>query len=313
VKLGVYLGWHTHPWEELLALVLRAEKLGYAAAFADGDVSMLDRRSEADCLDGWTVTTALLARTSRIQIGSLRLVHHWNAARLAQAAATAERLAPGRLRFQISIGDRAADEAFGLPLGSARERIERLDQTLEVLRALWRGEAVTRHGHHLRLDAARVRPTPPGGRLPITVAARRRRMLELVATHADVWEVNLPPIRDRVARAAEELAEACERRGRDPSRIERSMLLFTRIEGDPKRSLAEFRRLNPWFRSIPDAEVAPALVLGDAQRCLARIREISAELQLALPVLDLSGLEAGATRRLLEALGPANSRFDAST
>jgi alkanesulfonate monooxygenase SsuD/methylene tetrahydromethanopterin reductase-like flavin-dependent oxidoreductase (luciferase family) len=293
--------------------VLRAEELGYAAAFADGDVSMLDRRSEADCLDGWTVTTTLLARTSRIQIGSLRLVHHWNAARLAQAAATAERLAPGRLRFQISIGDRAADEAFGLPLGSARERIERLDQTLEVLRALWRGEAVTRHGPHLRLDAARVRPTPPGGRLPITVAARRRRMLGLVAAHADVWEVNLPPIRDRVARATEELAEACERRGRDPSQIERSMLLFTRIEGDPKRSLAEFRRLNPWFRSIPDAEVAPALVLGDAPGCLARIREVSAELQLALPVLDLSGLEAGATRRLLEALGPANNRFDAST
>jgi alkanesulfonate monooxygenase SsuD/methylene tetrahydromethanopterin reductase-like flavin-dependent oxidoreductase (luciferase family) len=313
VKLGVYLGWHTHPWEELLALVLRAEELGYAAAFADGDVSMLDRRSEVDCLDGWTVTTALLARTSRIQIGSLRLVHHWNAARLAQAAATAERLAPGRLRFQISIGDRAADEAFGLPLGSTRERIDRLDQTLEALQALWRGEAVTRHGRHLRLDAARVRPTPPGGRLPITVAARRRRMLELVAAHADVWEVNLPPIRDRVARAAQGLAEACERRGRDPSRIERSMLLFTRIEGDPKRSLAEFRRLNPWFRSIPDAEVTPALLLGDAPGCLARIREVSAELQLALPVLDLSGLEAGATRRLLEALAPANNRVDAST
>jgi len=313
VKLGVYLGWHTHPWEELLALVLRAEELGYAVAFADGDVSMLDRRSEADCLDGWTVTTALLARTSRIQIGSLRLVHHWNAARLAQAAATAERLAPGRLRFQISIGDRAADAGFGLPLGSTLQRIERLDETLDALRALWRGETVTRRGRHVQLEAARVRPTPPGGHLPITVAAGRPRMLELVAAHADVWEVNLPPLRERVERAAERLAEACQRRERDPARIQRSMLLFTRIEGDPDRSLAEFRRLNPWFRSIPDAEVAPALVLGDPPRCRSRIREISAELALALPVLDLSGLEAGATRRLMEALGPANNRVDAST
>ena len=94
MKLGVSLAWHVHPWEELLALVQRAEELGYAAAFVDGDISMFASDSERDVLDGWTVTTALLARTQRIQIGSIRLVHHWNAARLAQAVATAERLAP---------------------------------------------------------------------------------------------------------------------------------------------------------------------------------------------------------------------------
>jgi alkanesulfonate monooxygenase SsuD/methylene tetrahydromethanopterin reductase-like flavin-dependent oxidoreductase (luciferase family) len=304
VKLGVYLGWHVHPWEELLALVRLAEELGFAAALVDGDVSMLDVRPEADCLDGWTLTTALLSRTSRIQIGSLRLVHHWNAARLAQAAATAERLAPGRLRFQISIGDREDDARFGLPQRSARERVEWLDETLDALRGLWRGETLTRDGRYVRLERARVRPTPPGGRIPIAVAARRPRLLELVAAHADVWEVNLPPIRARVARAAERLAAACQRRGREPGEIARSMLLFTRMALDPSAALAAYRRLNPWFRSIPDAEIAPALVLGEAARCRARIEEIAAELQLEHPVLDLSGLEASAARRLLEALGP---------
>ena len=304
MKLGVYLGWHVHPWQELLALVRLAEDLGYATALVDGDVSMLAAGSEADCLDGWTVTTALLALTSRIEIGSLRLVHHWNAARLAQAAATAERIAPGRLRFQISIGDRPADARFGLPNGSVRERIARLDETLDALHALWRGETVSSAGRHVRLDGARVRPIPPGGRIPIAVAARRPRMLEVVAAHADIWEVNLPPVPEQVERAAEHLAAACEQLGRNETEIFRSMLLFTRMDLDRAAALVAFRRLNPWFRSVPDAELGPSLIVGEAPRCRARIAELAAELRLDHPVLDLSGLEAGAARRLLVALRP---------
>lgn len=307
MRLGVALGWHVHPWEELLELVQRAEALGYAAAFVDGDVSMLSGRSQADVLDGWTVTAALLARTRRIAIGSIRLVHHWNAARLAQAVATVERMAPGRLAFLISIGDRPDDPRFGLPKLPAGERIEWLDETLGALRRLWRGETVTLHGRHVTLEGARVRPIPPGGRIPIAVAARRPRMLELVAEHADRWDVNLPPIRSRVERAAAQLEAACRRRGRDPGKIGRSMWIFTRLQDppDPPGALREFRRLNPWFGSIPDQEALGSLVLGDADACRRRLEGIAHELSLELPVLDLCGLGAASARPLLEALAPA--------
>ncbi|MDJ0846907.1 MAG: LLM class flavin-dependent oxidoreductase [Myxococcota bacterium] len=313
MRLGLYLGWHVHPWEELLALVRHAEDLGYAAAIVDGDVSMLTRRTEDDCLDGWTVTSALLASTDHIEIGSLRLVHHWNAARLAQAASTAERITPGRLRFTISIGDWAVDARFGLPRLQAAERVAWLDETLEAVRALWRGETVTRRGRYVQLDGARVRPTPPGGRLPITIAGRRARMLEVVARHADFWDINLPPIRDQVAGAEEQLAAACERVGRDPAGIGRSMLLFTRVDLDPEDALGEFRRLNPWFGEIPDQELRPALLVGEPARVRQSVRERASELGLALPILDLSGVEAPRARRLLDALGPANNLVDAST
>ena len=123
MRLAVGLGWHSLAFEELLDLVRRAESAGFEAAFADGDVSQVPSGGEADVLDGWTVTTALLASTERIQIGSIRLVHHWNAARLAQAAATLERIAPRRLRFLISIGGQPADRRFGLPFPSTREGI----------------------------------------------------------------------------------------------------------------------------------------------------------------------------------------------
>ena len=300
--LGVYLGWHIHPWEDLVALVLRAEELGYDAVFVDGDISVLGRRTDADCLDGWTVTTTLLARTSRIQIGSLRLVHHWNAARLAQAVATAQRLAPGRLRFQITIGDRREDVRFGLERLSALDRVAWLDESLDAIRALWRGETVTRKGRFVQLEQARVRPAP--GALPITVAARRPRMLEVVARHADVWEINLPPIPARVERAAARLTQACEAIGRDPDQVGRSLLLFTRFGDDPSAQLGTFRRLNPWFQSISDDEIVPALIVGNAQHCRERIAELREAFRLTLPVLDLSGFKAESARHLLENLAP---------
>jgi alkanesulfonate monooxygenase len=305
VKLAVALAWHTLAWEDLLDLVQRAEALGFAAVYVDGDVTMLGRRREADVLHGWTVTTALLARTSRIQIGSIRLVHHWNAAHLAQAAASAERMAPGRLRFFVSIGDRPEDPRFGYPRLSAGERIAWLDETLSALRALWRGECVTLSGRHVELDAAQVRPLPPGGRIPIEIGARDPRLLEVVARHGDVWNVNLPPIAARVAEAGHQLARACAGEGRQPDEIGRSMWIFTRVQErpDPAAALAEFRRLNPWFAEIPDAEIAASLVYGDGARCRSRLASIAADLGLDLPVADLSGVDAQTARRSLDALG----------
>ncbi len=315
MNLGVALGWHVHSWEDLLDLVQRAESLGYAAVFVDGDVSMLSKRAGADVLDGWTTTVALVARTHRIPIGSMRLVEHWNAAHLAQAVASLERIAPGRLRFKISIGDWETDARFGYPRSPVGERIERLDETLDALRALWRGETVTREGKHVRLDRARVRPTPGGGRIPIAVSARRPRMLGLVARHADIWDVNLPPVASRVLAAAKHLEAACEAAGRDPAAIARSMWIFTRVrdEGRSEKPLAEFRRLNPWFDDLSDREARSALVGGDPAACWARLQEIAREFSIDWPVIDLSGLEAGASRRCLEALAPANNCVDADT
>ena len=315
MKLAVALGWHALAFEQLLDLVRRAEAGGFEAVFVDGDVSQIPSRGEADLLDGWTVTAALLARTERIQIGSIRLVHHWNAARLAQAAATLERIAPGRLRFLISIGGQPEDRRFGLPFPPARDRIAWLDETLQAVRRLWRGEEVTARGRFVQLSGARVRPCPPAGRLPIEIAAARSRMLQVVARHADVWDVNLPPIPSRVAAAEGILADACQRIGRDPAEIHRSMWIFTRPHGDSRELEIrdEFRRLNPWFQSLSDDQLGEAIVTGPPETCRRRISEIAESFQLELPVADLSGLPHDAARRAIEALASRNTHVDSNS
>jgi alkanesulfonate monooxygenase SsuD/methylene tetrahydromethanopterin reductase-like flavin-dependent oxidoreductase (luciferase family) len=306
MRLGLAFGWHALPFEALRELVRRAEAAGYAAVYVDGDVSVLESRGEEDVLDGWTLTTALLAQTSRIELGSIRLPHHWNAAKLAQAVATAERLFPGRLRFLASIGGHEADRRFGLPFLAADERIAWLDELLDALRALWRGETVSRAGRFVRLERARVRPTPPGRRVPIELGARRAGLLHLVARHADRWDVNVPPVRRRVAEAVAALERACAAEGRDPASIERSMWIFARPGRDPADPAlrAEFRRWSPWFADVPDAELGEAIVAGDAATCRRTLVQLAGELRLALPVIDCSGLDPDATRHVLDAFAP---------
>ena len=303
MKVGVALGWHTFAWEELVALVRRAEELGFHTAYIDGDVTQLAVRRDTDVLDGWTATTALIARTQRIRIGSIRLVQHWNAAHLAQVAATSERIAPGRLHFFASIGDRPEDRAWGIAALPARERVAWLDETLDAVRALWRGESVTRRGRHVALEDARVRPVPRAGALPIEVAAKGARLLAVVARHADIWNVNWPPIRARVEVAARELERACRDLGRAPDQIRRRLWIYTRTEPlSAASALAEFRRWNPWFRDLSDAELSAGLVVGKPAECRERIAALAAQLDLEMPVLDLSGLDAARARGVLEAL-----------
>jgi len=305
--LGVALVWHGFAWEDLLALVRRAEALGYRTVWVDGDVSMLPSRGDRDVLDGWTVTTALLAATERIEIGSIRLVHHWNAAKLAQAVATAERIAPGRLRCLLSIGGHPRDAAFGLAFPSPAERIAWLEELLVALRRLWAGETVTSAGRYVRLDGARVRPLARGGRMPIEVAGRGPRLLAALAAHADRWDVNLPPIATRVHDAAQRLAAACHACGRNPAEIGRSMWIFTRAGSDPEDPAvrAAFRHWNPWFDWIPDRELPEAILAGSVSACRARVAAIRRELDIDLPVLDLSGLTRDAAERVMTELAGA--------
>lgn len=315
MTLAAAFGWHCLPFEDLLDVVRHAEALGYAAVYVDGDVSVIESRGEGDVLDGWTLTVALLARTERIQIGSIRLPHHWNAARLAQAAASAERIFPGRLRFLCSIGAHRADARFGLPLLPVADRIAWLDETLDAVRALWRGEDVTRSGRFVRLERARVRPLPPPGRIPIEVGARRPALLELVARRADRWDVNLPPIRARVEHAGAQLAAACRALGRDPERIGRSLWIFARPGRDPAdpQLRREFLRWNPWYADLAPHELEEAIVAGSPEGCRMRIESIRRDLRIDLPVVDCSGLHRDAARHVLDALAPEKTLVDPVT
>lgn len=155
-----------------------------------------------------TTATWLAAHTDTISIGHLVLCDAMrHPAVLAKQAVTLDHASGGRFELGIGWGSMPAElETFGVAGADARRRVERLAESLQVMEALWTGEPVSHHGTHLQLDEARQLPVPTR-RIPIVIGGSGPRTLELVARHADWWNVPLgsldriPELRERAGNA----------------------------------------------------------------------------------------------------------------
>jgi alkanesulfonate monooxygenase SsuD/methylene tetrahydromethanopterin reductase-like flavin-dependent oxidoreductase (luciferase family) len=183
--------------------------------------------------EGWTVLVATAAVTGRVQVGSIVLCAGFrHPGLLAKMAATADEVSDGRLILGIGSGWHDAEyDAFGF---AKDHRVDRLEETLRVIRPLLAGDRVTFDGRSVTLRDAVLAP-PPRHRVPILVAGEGPRMLALTATHADAWntawygEVD-DELRGRFAAFDEALARA----GRDASSVERTVgVRIAGPEGEP--------------------------------------------------------------------------------
>jgi alkanesulfonate monooxygenase SsuD/methylene tetrahydromethanopterin reductase-like flavin-dependent oxidoreductase (luciferase family) len=108
---------------------------------------------------------------------------------LAREAVTLDHASGGR--FELGIGWGSVIEEFttyGVGPTSARERVQRLSETLDILQGLWSGDPFDYDGRFFRLEAARQAPTPLT-KIPILIGGTGKRTMELVAAHADWWNV----------------------------------------------------------------------------------------------------------------------------
>lgn len=145
---------------------------------------------ELDTLEGWTVATAVAARTERIRIGHLVLCDGFrHPALLAKMAATLDHVTGGRLDLGLGWGSVPAELAtWGFDDHPAATRAARLEESIEVMRALFTGEPVDHRGAHFTLTGATARPVPLQDPLPIHIGGAGTRLtLPLVRRHADWW------------------------------------------------------------------------------------------------------------------------------
>ena len=192
-------------------------------------------------MEGWTLLAALAASTSRIRLGALVTgVTYRHPSILATQAATVDNVSKGRLEFGIGAAwFEQEHRELGLSFPPVRERIDRLEEAVQVIRALWTGEAVSFEGRYYRLDDATYRPKPiQVPHPPIWIGASgERRTIPLAGRHADVWHAfgNV----DSLKRKAAILDRAAEGAGRDPSSIVRSTALSISEPLDEVRATAE--------------------------------------------------------------------------
>ncbi len=143
-----------------------------------------------DMYEALTTNAWLLARTERLVQGQLVLCDAFrHPATFAREAVTLDHASGGR--FELGIGWGSVIEeftTFGVSPTAARERVQRLAETLEILRGLWTGEPFDYDGQYFRLEAAQQAPVPLG-KVPILIGGTGKRTMELVAAHADWWNV----------------------------------------------------------------------------------------------------------------------------
>ena len=164
--------------------------------------------AQHDMWEAMTAATWLLARTRTLVVGHLVLCDPLrHPAVLARQAVTLDHASGGRFELGIGWGS-VPDEldTYGVGAAPARDRVARLGESLEVLRALWAGEPVTYDGRFFRLRDAQQRPVPTRP-IPIVVGGVGDRTLELVRAHADWWNVPIHAL-DRLDERKDRIGDA---------------------------------------------------------------------------------------------------------
>jgi luciferase-like monooxygenase len=210
-------------WPDILGLARQAEGGGADSVwlsdhfFHREDGAAIG--SETGYHEGWTLLSALAATTERVELGTLVLATSFRpAGLLAKMAVTADEVSGGRLILGLGCGWHEPEyEAFGYPFD---HRVSRFEEALAIIAPLVRGERVTAGGVYQAVRDAAILP-PPARQMPILVAAKGPRMLELTVRHADAWQTawfGQPDdrFRDRLAG----IHAACEAAGRDPATLD---------------------------------------------------------------------------------------------
>lgn len=202
-----------------------------------------------DCFDPVVTLAALARQVPNIRLGTLVLCEALRpAAVLAKALATLDRVCGGRLDIGLGAGWYEPEyETIGMSMPSPRVRLDRLTEAIEVVKGLLSREPFTFDGaHHRATGAANMPPPIQQPRPRVFVGGKGDRLLQLVARHADGWNTCWTWTVDAYRERLGVLERACERAGRDPATVWRTLGLYA-LCGEDERDLArrfELMRVN---------------------------------------------------------------------
>ncbi len=145
---------------------------------------------EQPALDAMITAAWVAASTRRLKVGHLVLCDAFrHPAVLAKQAVSLDHASGGRFELGIGWGSVPTEfPTFGVGSTEPRARVERLGETLDVLRLLWSGEPASYYGAHHTLVDAQTLPVPTAS-IPIVIGGVGPRTLGLVRQHADWWNV----------------------------------------------------------------------------------------------------------------------------
>ena len=289
MQLGVMIeGQEGLTWDRWRQIMTCVEALGFESLWrSDHFMSIVD--ANRDSLETWVALTLTAAETTRLRFGPLVCpITFRHPSLLARMAAAVDALSGGRLVLGVGAGwNDQEHRAFGLPFPPLQERMDRLEEGLEVITRLLRDEPAQFAGRYYQLEGPNPRPKPvQRPRIPVLIGTTsERRMLRIVARYADEWDVpgTITPAAYRAKR--ERLAAYCRAINRDPREIRHCVstaFLIGRNEREIRRRIKAMQQLMPHLASLDASGVRDALrkeewLIGTPEQIVAALQALADE------------------------------------
>ncbi len=211
---------NNHPWTEVADLARLADAGDWHSIYyADhymGNTGTEEVSDEA-VYEAWSVLPAIAAITDRVRLGPLvspTSVHH--PALLASRAATIDQISDGRFVLGMGAGWQINEHhVYGIELESAKPRVDRFEESIQVVRSLLDNARTTFDGEYYQFIDAPCEPHPVQNPLPILVGTGGNRMMRITARWAQEWNTWGSPA--PAAQTRDRFVQACEAVDVDPA------------------------------------------------------------------------------------------------
>ncbi|MDE1766820.1 MAG: TIGR03560 family F420-dependent LLM class oxidoreductase [Thaumarchaeota archaeon] len=198
IRVGLTLpqGWldefpTRNPYQQFLfskSVALKAEKLGYYAGYVyDHFIPYYGNNTNGPFFEAYTLLSAIASVTSRLRIGQVVTCNSYrHPSLLAKMTSTLDAISAGRLEFGIGAGWFEHEYvSYGYKFDNAMSRIEQLDESLTIIKKMWKNEKSSFRGRHYSIKNAVCSPKPvQSPHPPVMVGGAGNRLMEVVARHA---------------------------------------------------------------------------------------------------------------------------------
>jgi coenzyme F420-dependent glucose-6-phosphate dehydrogenase len=283
VEIGYALSSEEHLPGDLVRNARRAEEVGFTfALISDHFHPWIDRQGQSPFV--WSVIGAISQATTRLKLGTgvtcptIRI----HPAIIAQAAATAAAMMPGRFFLGVGTGENLNEHILGDRWPAHDERMEMLEEAVEVIRLLWEGGTQTHRGFYYTVERARIY-TLPDEPPPIMVAASGPKAAEWAGRIGDGL-ISTAPEKELIKKFHEAGGEGKPLYGqftvcwaKDEEEAKRTAFQWwpnAAIRGELSQELPQPAHFEQAAKMVSEEDVAEAIVCGpDADKHIEKIKE----------------------------------------
>ncbi|GAB1815964.1 LLM class F420-dependent oxidoreductase [Mycobacterium sp. MUNTM1] len=216
----------------VIAQAREAESAGFDSVFVMDHFYQLPMLGSPDqpMLEAYTALGALATATERVQLGTLVTGNSYrNPSLLAKTITTLDVVSQGRAILGIGTGwFQLEHDQLGFEFGTFTDRFNRLDEALQIILPMIKGERATFSGKWYRADEAFANPRFRD-HIPLMIGGSgEKKTIPLAARHFD--HLNVIAGFDELPRKLDAVRRACEEVGRDPATLETSTLTTVLID-----------------------------------------------------------------------------------